>query len=276
MKKLYAIAALSLLSFALMPLTSTAAGGGEVKLQQANVDLSNHAAIQRGAKYFVNYCMGCHSAQYVRYKLFTEAGLTEEDIEENLMFTDGKIGDLMKIAMPEEDAAKWFGAAPPDLTLAARIKHGGADWIYSFLKSFYTDPSRPLGVNNTVFANVGMPHVLWQLQGIQDPVYKYDVHHEGHTVASFDTEAEAEAYTKEHGETYRLERVVDRLELVQPGSMTPLEYDQVARDLATFLAYISEPMKLERQRIGVWVLLFLIVFTALAYFMKKEWWKDVH
>jgi ubiquinol-cytochrome c reductase cytochrome c1 subunit len=102
------------------------------------------------------------------------------------------------------------------------------------------------------------------------------VHHEGHTVASFDTEAEAEAYTKEHGETYRLERVVDRLELVQPGSMTPLEYDQVARDLATFLAYISEPMKLERQRMGVWVLLFLIVFTALAYFMKKEWWKDVH
>ncbi len=271
MKRL--IAALTL---ALLPMTGMAAGGGGAPLQSANIDLDNHASIQRGAKLFVNYCMGCHSAKYVRYKLFTEVGLTEDDIKDNLLFADGKVGDLMKIAMPEADGANWFGAPAPDLTLTARIKHGGADWIYTYLKSFYTDPSRPLGVNNTVFPNVGMPHVLYDLQGIQDPVYKYEVHHAGHAVASFDTEAEADAYVKEHGEGYRLERVVERFEMVKPGSMKPADYDQVARDLATFMTYISEPMKLERQRMGIWVMLFLVVFTVIAYLMKKEWWKDVH
>jgi ubiquinol-cytochrome c reductase cytochrome c1 subunit len=148
--------------------------------------------------------------------------------------------------------------------------------LYTYLKGFYRDPARPMGVNNTIFANVGMPHVLWDLQGVQAPVYKYEVHHDGHVVASFDTEAAADAYVKEHGEGYRLGRVVAGLELVQPGSLTSAEYDQVARDLATFLTYISEPMKLERQRMGVWVILFLVVFTVLAYLTKKEWWKDVH
>ncbi len=270
MKKLIAIMAL-----ALMPLTGWTAGGPSVQLEKANIDLGNHAAIQRGAKYFVNYCMGCHSAQYVRYKLFTEVGLSEDDIKDNLMFAGGKVGDLMKIAMPVEDAGKWFGAPAPDLTLTARIKSGGADWLYTYLKSFYTDPSRPLGVNNTVFPNVGMPHVLWKLQGVQDPVYKYEVHHDGHAVASFDNEAEADAYAKEKGEGYRLERVVEKLELVQQGSMTPAEYDQVARDIATFMTYISEPMKLERQRMGVWVIMFLIVFTVVAYLIKKAGWMDV-
>jgi len=271
MKKLIAV-----ISLALLPLAVTASSGGP-ELQKANIDLNNHAAIQRGAKTFVNYCMGCHSAKYVRYKLFTEVGLTEDDIKDNLMFSDGKVGDLMKIAMPEEDAAKWFGAPAPDLTLTARIRHGGADWIYSYLKGFYADPTRPMGVNNTVFPNVGMPHVLWELQGVQNPIYKYEVHQEGHTVASFDTEAEADAYLKEHqGGEYRLERVVEGLEETQSGSLTPAEYDQVARDLATFLTYISEPMKLERQRMGVWVVLFLVVFSVLAYLMKKEWWKDIH
>lgn len=261
---------------ALAPLTSIAAGGGQVELQDANIDLGNHAAIQRGAKLFVNYCMGCHSAKYVRYKLFTEVGLTEDDIKDNLIFADKKPGDLMSIAMPDQDAAGWFGAAAPDLTLVGRIKPGGADWIYSYLKGFYVDPSRPMGVNNTVFPNVGMPHVLWQLQGIQEPVYKYEIHHDGATVASFDTEDEAAAFANEKGESYRLERVVESLELVQSGSMTPVEYDKAARDLATFMVYIAEPMKLERQRMGVWVVLFLVVFTVLAYFMKKEWWKDIH
>ncbi|MCB1789780.1 MAG: cytochrome c1 [Gammaproteobacteria bacterium] len=270
MKKLIAVIAL-----AFAPLTGMASSGG-VELQQANIDLNNHAAIQRGAKLFVNYCMGCHSAKYVRYKLFTEVGLTEDDIKDNLMFTGGKIGDLMKIAMPEEDAGKWFGAPAPDLTLVARIRHGGADWIYSYLKGFYADPSRPMGVNNTVFPNVGMPHVLWELQGVQTPVYKFEVHHDGHSVASFDTEAAAAAYVAEHGQEYRAERVVEKLELSQAGSLTPAQYDQVSRDLATYLTYIAEPMKLERQRMGVWVVLFLIVFSVVAYLMKKEWWKDIH
>ncbi|MCG6965517.1 MAG: cytochrome c1 [Chromatiaceae bacterium] len=270
MRKLIAV-----ITLALMPLAGIAASGGH-ELHQANIDLNNQAAIQRGAKMFVNYCMGCHSAKYVRYKLFTEVGLSEDDIKNNLIFTGGKVGDLMTIAMPEDDAAKWFGAPAPDLTLTARIRHGGADWIYSYLKGFYVDSSRPMGVNNTVFPNVGMPHVLWELQGVQKPVYKYEAHHDGHAVASFDSEAEADAYVKEHGEGYRLERMVEGLEMERPGSLTPAEYDQVARDLATYLTYISEPIKLERQRMGVWVVLFLIVFTVIAYLMKKEWWKDVH
>jgi len=272
MKKLIAV-----ITLALMPVTGMAAGGGGAPLEMANIDLNNHAAIQRGAKLFVNYCMGCHSAKYVRYKLFTKVGLTEDDIKDNLIFTDSKVGDLMKIAMPEAEASSWFGAPAPDLTLTARIRHGGPDWIYTYLKGFYADPSRPMGVNNTLFPNVGMPHVLWEMQGVQEPVYKYEVHHDGHVVASFDTEAAADAYVKEQGgDGFRMERVVASLDLVQPGSMTPAEYDQVARDLATFLTYIAEPMKLERQRMGVWVILFLVVFTVLAYLMKKEWWKDVH
>jgi ubiquinol-cytochrome c reductase cytochrome c1 subunit len=273
MKKL-----LILVALALMPLTGLAAGGPAVELESANIDLNNHAAIQRGAKYVVNYCMGCHSTQYVRYKQMTEVGLTEDEITDNLIFAGGtKVGDLMKIAMPADDSAEWFGAAPPDLTLTARVKAGGADWIYTYMKGFYTDPSRPLGVNNTVFANVGMPHVLWDLQGVQDPVYRFEVHGDGHTVATFETEAEAVAYIDQQGGgDFNLERVVDRLELVQPGKLTPAEYDQVARDIATYLTYISEPVKVERQRMGVWVMLFLVVFTVLAYLMKKEWWKDVH
>jgi ubiquinol-cytochrome c reductase cytochrome c1 subunit len=248
MKKLIAIIAL-----AWMPLGAFAAGGPAVELQPANISLGNEASIQRGAKMFVNYCMGCHSAEYVRYKLLTNVGLSEEAIRDNLIFDPrAKVGDLMTIAMPKADAEKWFGAPPPDLTLTARVRHDGADWLYSYLKSFYVDESRPMGVNNTVFPNVGMPHVLWDLQGIQKAVYK----------------------EVQHGE--KVDRVVDRLELVEPGSMTPAEYDSAVRDLTTFLVYISEPMKLERQALGIWVLLFLAVFTVLAYLLKKNYWQDVH
>ncbi len=274
MKKL-----MMMLALVLAPMTGFAAGG-HVELESANIDVSNDAAIQRGAKMFVNYCMGCHSAKYVRYKQLTEVGLSEDEIRDNLMFTDSKIGDQMTIAMPNAQAANWFGAPPPDLTLIARIKDGGADWLYSYLKAFYVDESRPLGVNNTVFPNVGMPHVMWDLQGIQEAVYKYAVTHHGHVAGSFDTEADAEAYIKEnageHGEGYKIEKVVDRLELVKPGKMSQDQYSAAVRDLATFLAYISEPMKLERQSLGVWVILFLIVFTIVAYLMKKEYWKDIH
>ena len=247
MNKLIAIVVLTAL-----PLIGQAAGGGGHELQAANIDIGNQAAIQRGAKMFVNYCMGCHSAKYVRYKQLTEVGLSEETIKYNLMFAGGKIGDQMTIAMPEQDAANWFGAPPPDLTLIARIKHGGPDWLFSYLKSFYTDETRPLGVNNTVFPNVGMPNVLWELQGIQKAVFKEE-NHDGHIV-----------------------KLVDHLELAQPGSLTPAEFDSAIRDLVTFLAYIAEPVKLERQAIGIWVILFLVGFTVLAYFLKKNYWKDVH
>jgi len=245
MKKLIA-----LIAFALLPVAGMASGGEDIHLDKANIDLANEAAIQRGAKTFVNYCMGCHSAKYVRYKQLTKVGLTEDQVKDNLMFTDGKIGDHMTIAMKPEDAAKWFGAPPPDLTLVARIR--GADWIYTYLRSFYTDHKRPMGVNNVVFHNVGMPNVLGALQGVQEPVFK-EMH---------------------HGE--KTEKVIEGVELTEPGSMTPAEFDATVRDLTTFLTYISEPVKLERQRLGIWVMLFLAVFFVVAYMMKKEWWKDIH
>ena len=243
MKKLIAILAL-----ALLPLTGFASGAGP-ELLSADVDLTDKAALQRGARTFVNYCQGCHTAKYFRYQRMQDFGLTDDEIRENLMFGNAKIGDLMTIAMPQVDATEWFGAAPPDLTLTARLKHGGADWLYSYLKGFYADDSRPMGVNNTVFPNVGMPHVLWELQGVQQAVFKEDAHGN---------------------------KIVDHLEAPVGGSMSAEEYDGMARDLTTFMVHIAEPMKLERQRIGIYVMLFLLIFFVVAIMLKKEFWKDVH
>lgn len=240
----------------LAPAAALAAGGG-VKLDAANINLKNQAALQRGAKYFVNYCMGCHSASYQRYnRLAKDLGIPEDLVQKNLIFTRDakgeptKIGALMKNAMTKADGAEWFGAAPPDLTLVARVR--GEDWLYTYLRTFYRDPTRPFGVNNLVFPNVGMPHVLWRLQGMQEKV----------------TRVETDAHGHEHE--------VTELKLVEPGELTPAEYDQVVRDLVTFLAYLGEPVQLERQYLGVYVILFLLVFFVVAYYLKKEYWKDVH
>lgn len=243
MKKLIAI-----LSLALLPLAGFASGGG-VHLESANIDLTDEAALQRGAKYFVNYCQGCHSMKYFRYERMQDFGLTKAQIEQNLISGDHKIGELMTTSMPALDAADWFGKAPPDLTLTARLKHGGADWIYTYLTSFYMDESRPFGVNNVVFPNVGMPHVLMELQGLQEAVIETDAHGNKH---------------------------VAELKLVKPGRMSVEEYDQMARDLATFMTHVAEPMKLERQQLGIWVMLFLLVFFVVSILLKKEFWKDVH
>ena len=267
MKKLFAIIAI-----ALLPLAGHA--NEAVEVEPANVDLTDNAAIQRGAKYFVNYCMGCHSAKYVRYKLLEKVGLTEAQIKENLIFDGSKVGGLMKIAMPEAYGAESFGAPAPDLTLEARRR--GADWVYTYLKSFYTDRSRPTGVNNKVFHNVGMPNILWELEGVKDPVFKYEVREGTHKVAEFDSEAEAEAMAKEKGEGFHVEKVVHGYTMRTKGKLSEEEFDQAVRDITTYLTYIAEPVKLERERMGVWVLLFLVVFTILAYLTKKEWWKDVH
>jgi len=244
MKKLIAI-----LSLALLPLTGFSSGGGGVHLESADIDLTDEAALQRGAKYFVNYCQGCHSMKYFRYENMQDFGLTKEQIEQNLIFGDHKVGELMTTGMSALDAEAWFATAVPDLTLTARLKHGGADWIYTYLKSFYVDESRPFGVNNVVFPNVGMPHVLMELQGVQ----------------------EATIETDEHGNNH-----VTGLKLVKPGRMSAEEYDGVARDLATFMTHVAEPMKLERQRLGIWVMLFLLVFFVVSILLKKEFWKDVH
>lgn len=224
--------------------------GGHV--QHANVDISNTASLQRGARNFVNYCMGCHSARYVRYnRLGKDLGLSEAQVIENLMFTGERPHDTMKVSMHPDDAKRWFGTAPPDLSLMARAR--GADYLYSFLKSFYVDPGRPTGVNNLVLPGTAMPHVLWKLQGYQRAVY------DGESDA-----AHATVHKKFKG-----------FELAEKGSLTPQEYDQFVRDTVNFLVYIGEPMQLERRNLGLRVLGFLLVFFLFAYFLKKEYWKDV-
>ena len=218
-------------------------------LEAVEVSIHNRAALQRGAKYFVNYCLSCHSSRYARYRwVGQDLGLPEDVVKDNLILTDGKIGDLMTVAMPHDKAIEWFGAPPPDLTLVARAR--GTDWLYTYLKSFYLDPGRPMGVNNAVFQHVAMPHVLWELQGWQKPVYK-------------DTPGADDKH------------LIERLEVVEPGLLSAAEYDRVVRDLVTFMVYLAEPAALERERFGIWVVLFLLALLAVVYFLKREYWKDV-
>jgi ubiquinol-cytochrome c reductase cytochrome c1 subunit len=225
-------------------LTSMAAGGGTA-LHHANVNVRDIAAGQRGAKLFVNYCLSCHDASYMRYnRLAEDLGLGEELVMENLVFSDAKIGDTMEIAMRPKDAEKWLGKAPPNLSLTARSR--GADWLYTYFLTFYQDETG--GWNNLALPNASMPHVLWQLQGIQRPVY---ANHDGH-------------------------EVIDHLELAQPGLLTPAEYEETVRDLVTFLEYLGEPAKVKRKNVGIWVMLFLALFALLAYALKAEYWRDVH
>ncbi len=228
------------------------ASGDSVHLDHANIDPNNKNSLQRGARTFVNYCLSCHSAAYQRYnRMGVDLGISEQDIIDNLMFTGERTGDHMKVAVTKLDATAWFGAAPPDLTLISRVR--GVDWVYTYMRTFYLDDSRPFGVNNLTFDKVGMPHVLWELQGWQKPVYKTEVDDDG----------------KEH-------QVIESLELVEPGSQSPVEFDKTVRDLVNFLDYMSEPIKQQRKALGIKVILFLLVFFVLAYLLKKEYWKDVH
>ncbi len=245
MKKLFSVLLM------IVPLTVLAAGGGNVHLDSADIDLDDQASLQRGAKYFANYCLNCHSAKYMRYQSMNELGLTDDQIRENLMFSGDKVGELMTIAMSSQDAEAWFGAPPPDLTLSTRLR--GEDWVYTYLRSFYLDDSRPFGVNNVVFPSVGMPHVLWELQGMQKANWEETTGPDG----------------KPHLE-------LKGLELVEPGTMSPEEYDAMARDLTAYMSWLAEPMQQERKRLGIWVLLFLVVFTGIAYLLKKEYFKDIH
>lgn len=238
----------ALLLAGLMAAGAAAANEG-AGLQEANVRLDDTASLQRGARLFFNYCSGCHSLQYMRYsRIADDLGLDPKDVEKNFVFTGAKIGDHAVSHMPGEDAAKWFGKAPPDLSLEARSK--GPDWIYNYLKSFYLDPSRPLGWNNTVFPNASMPNALWELQGQQVAVRKAGG--AGH------------------------EEAIEKLDLKTPGQQTPAQFDQTVRDITAFLQYAGEPAALKREAMGVWVLLYLALFTFVAYMLKLEFWKDVH
>jgi ubiquinol-cytochrome c reductase cytochrome c1 subunit len=234
----------------LVPALTLATTGG-VHLEKANIDPNNQQSLQRGARLFVNYCLSCHAAGLMRYeRMGQDLGISELQVAENLMFTGGKVGDLMTVATDPEDAVEWFGTVPPDLSVIARSR--GVDWLYSYLRSFYLDDSRVTGVNNLVFPDVGMPNVLWELQGWQKPQLT--------TVKDPDG----------------TERKVIELELEQPGLLSPKEFDRAVRDLVNFLDYMAEPGKHDRKALGVKVILFLLVFLVVAYLMKKEFWKDVH
>jgi ubiquinol-cytochrome c reductase cytochrome c1 subunit len=240
-----------LAAFALLASTAAGAAGNVWPLQDANTDVGSLSSLQRGSRNFVNYCLGCHGAKYMRYSQVAEdLALTEDELRANLMFTGERIYDPMLSAMPEDKAREWFGNAPPDLSLIARSR--GVDYVYTFLKSFYEDPSRPTGANNAVLPQTAMPNVLAGLQGAQLP--------------KFETKRSIDGKDAEH--LVALERVV-------AGSMTGPEFDGFVRDTVAFLEYVAEPAKAERESLGVWVILFLLMFTAFAYFLKKEYWKDV-
>jgi ubiquinol-cytochrome c reductase cytochrome c1 subunit len=235
---------------ALLAPAAYAAGGGE-GLAHARNDVGNTASLQRGARNFVNYCLGCHSAKYVRYnRMADDLGITERQLVENLMFTGERPFDTMQSGMNPEDAQRWFGVAPPDLSLIARSR--GTDYVYSFLRSFYVDSTKVTGVNNLVLPGTAMPHVLWELQGAQDAEWE----------GKMDTQGNASKHFK-------------AFKSVSAGQLSPEEYDAFVRDTVNFLDYIAEPVQLKRQALGYKVIAFLLFFTLLAYLLKKEYWKDV-
>ena len=228
---------------------------GGLSWDKAPSKTNDMAALQNGAKLFVNYCLNCHSAAFMRYNRLQDIGLTEAQIKDNLLVTNAKIGETMKAAIDPQQAKAWFGANPPDLTVIARSRAGangtGADYLYTYMRTFYKDAEKPTGWNNLVFPNVGMPHVLWELQGERSPVY--DV-------------------INEHGHE---SKVFKGWEQSKAGSMTPLQYDQAIGDLVNYLQWMGEPVQNTRVRIGVWVLLFLGVFTFFAWRLNAAYWKDV-
>ncbi|SFC54848.1 ubiquinol-cytochrome c reductase cytochrome c1 subunit [Pseudoalteromonas denitrificans DSM 6059] len=236
--------------FVLLP-TFAMAAGPSVPLMKAGNDLTDNASLQRGAKLFMNYCLGCHQMQYQRYeRTFRDIGIPTPVGEEQLIFDGSKVGSHIKNAIDPDDAAKWFGAPPPDLTLISRVK--SPDYIYTYLKSFYKDDSRPFGVNNVVFPSVGMPHVLQELQGVSTAITE-EVEEHGHTVTKI-------VGTVSDGS----------------GEMSDDEYDQAARDLTNFFEYVGEPSRLESKALGIKVLGFLFILFILAFLLKKEYWRDVH
>jgi len=228
----------------LLPLSVFA--GGQIKLQSADIDLSDFEAMQKGAKHYVTYCLGCHSLKHMRYKrIAMDLEIDEDTVLAEIAPEGAGIYDQMHTAMDKRDSSKWFGTTPPDLSLIARSR--GADWIYTYLKGFYVDESKPLGVNNTVFKDVGMPNMLWKLQGIQTPTY-----------------------TSVEGQ-----KVIAYLKTTEKGTLSASEFDTMVTELVNFLVYVGEPVQLKRTTMGKYVLLFFLMFSVIAYLLKKEYWKDI-
>ncbi len=236
--------------------TGALAAGGGIPMDKAPKLTNDLAALQNGAKLFVNYCLNCHSASFVRYNRLAEIGLTERQIKENLTFTTDKVGDTMKAAINPVQAKAWFGANPPDLTLVARSRaaagaYTGPDYLYTYLRTYYRDETKATGWNNLAFPSVGMPHALWELQGERQPIFE-TVNSHGHEV-----------------------QVLKGWQQVKPGTLSPQEYDRAIGDLVAFMTWMAEPAQNDRVRLGVWVLLFLGVFTLVAWRLNAAYWKDV-
>jgi ubiquinol-cytochrome c reductase cytochrome c1 subunit len=231
------------------------AAGGGIALDKAPVKTNDLVSLQNGAKLFVNYCLNCHSAAFMRFNRLKDIGLTDQQIKDNLLFTTEKVGETMKAAIDPKQAKDWFGANPPDLTVIARSRAGpagsGADYLYTYLRTYYPDETKATGWNNLVFPSVGMPHVLWELQGKRVPVYDTVTDH-GHDV-----------------------QVFKGWKQITPGTMTPAQYDQAIGDLVNYMQWMGEPAKNTRVRVGVWVLLFLSVLTFFAWRLNAAFWKDV-
>jgi len=237
-------------------LTSVLANSDGIAWDRAPNKTNDVVSLQKGAKLFVNYCLNCHSAAYMRFNRLKDIGLTESQIKENLLFTTDKVGDTMKISMDPQQAKEWFGGVPPDLTVIARSRAGhggtGADYLYTYLRSYYRDETKATGWNNLAYPNVGMPHVLWQLQGERKAVFE-TAHEHGHEV-----------------------HVFKGFEQLTPGTMNSVEYDQAIGDLVGYLQWMGEPSQNTRVQVGVWVLLFLLVFTFFAWRLNAAYWKDIH
>ncbi|MBC7490768.1 MAG: cytochrome c1 [Glaciimonas sp.] len=244
-------------TFVLLPALAFAIES-DYPLDKAPDRTKDMSALQSGAKLFVNYCLNCHSASLMRYNRLRDIGLTEDQIKANLIFTSDKVGDLMHVAMVTKDATEWFGVAPPDLSMIARAKASeagsGPDWLYTYLRTFYKDETRPTGWNNMVFPNVAMPHVLWEVEGIR--------------TAKFDG-------IKNPEEEGKVEHRFSKFEQVTPGKMTTLEYDNAIANLVSYLEWMGEPSQNTRKRLGVWVLLFLGLFFVLVWRLNASYWKDI-
>jgi ubiquinol-cytochrome c reductase cytochrome c1 subunit len=249
-----------------MALAGSALAAEEGGFKPANTELGDRASLQRGAKLFMNYCLSCHSAGYMRYaRMAEDLGLSEAEVQKNLNFTANKFGEPMTVAMSAEQGEKFFGKAPPDLSVTVRTKEAGPDWIYNYLKSFYLDSKRPSGWNNTVLVNAAMPNVLWELQGTQAAVFEAKPRGSDgkeRNCPSEGTEVEGKCLVK--------------FEPLSKGVLSPAEFDEAARDLTAFVQYVGEPAALERHAVGPWVILFLALFTFIAWLLKHEYWKDVH